>query len=264
MNFSRVSPSTRVIHSARPCNYQGGDTAILLIHGFTGYPGDMIYLAEQLHAEGYTVRVPRLPGHGTDAGDFLSSNWKDWLRRAIDEYLELAARYQTVYVGGLSMGGVLAAIIASCYPVKRVLLYAPAFKVRNKFIAVSGLIGLFWKRVRSGSHEYYHEPDKEYISTEYWDYLWPSQSWGLYRLMRVARKRLGKVRGEVLTIISEADETVPPSVAQLVEKQIDAARLETVVLTKSAHPVTRDVEAERVAAETLRFLGNRKEQAESR
>lgn len=254
MNFSQANSQTRVIDSALPFALEGGSSAVLLIHGFTGYPEDMRYLAGQLHAQGFSVRVPRLPGHGTDGRDFLSTNWKDWLRRAVDEYLELSSGYEKVYVGGLSMGGALAAIIASRYPVEKVLLYAPAFQVKNKLIPISGLVGLFRKRVPSGAHEYYEEPEKEYISKEYWDYLWPSQSWGLFRLMRLARKQLKKIQGEVLTIISEADETVPTSVASLVERRVQNGRQETVVLSKSAHPVTRDVEAERVAEETIRFL----------
>lgn len=256
MKLSRVNPHSRVVTSALPATYDGGDTAVLLIHGFTGYPGDMTYLAEQLQQEGYAVRVPRLPGHGTDAGDFLSSSWKDWLRRSVDEYLELASRYREVYVGGLSMGGVLAAILAATFPVKKVVLYAPAFRVHSRLIPLSGLLGLIYKRVRSGAHEYFEEPEKEYISTEYWDYLWPSQSWGLYRLMRKARARLSRIDGEVLTIVSEADETVPPMVAKLVQSKVDASRCQSVVLTQSGHVVTRDSEAERVARESIRFFGS--------
>jgi carboxylesterase len=109
--------------------------------------------------------------------------------------------------------------------------------------------------VPSGSHEYYEEPEKEYVAREYWDYLWPSQSWGLFRLMRLARKELKRIQGEVLTVISEADETVPTSVASLVERRVQNGRQETVVLSKSAHVVTRDVDAERVAEETIRFIG---------
>lgn len=44
--------------------------AILLIHGYTGSPRDMIWLGHQLNEAGYNIYIPRLPGHGTNKNDF--------------------------------------------------------------------------------------------------------------------------------------------------------------------------------------------------
>ena len=255
MDLSRLNPQSRVVPSALPRTLPGGKPAVLLFHGFTGYPGNLYYVAGELQKAGFTVRVPRLPGHGTDGIDFLSSNWRDWLRRAVDEYLELASQQSPVYVAGLSMGALLSSIIASRFPVERVALLAPAFEVRNRLIAISGIAGLFVKRYRSGEHESYDDPDREYISGEYWDYTWPSLTWGVYRLQRMARRSLPRISGRVLTIVSEMDETVPPSVAALIERGAPQATPRTIVLRESSHVITRDVEAERVAQELLSFFG---------
>ncbi|HKK48867.1 MAG TPA: alpha/beta fold hydrolase, partial [Alkalispirochaeta sp.] len=98
---------TTVVAGALPFELMG-DTrkpAILLFHGFTGYPGDMRYLAGRLNEAGYTTVVPRLPGHGTNHEDFQSTSARDWRRKAVDAYLEVASRHDHVVVGGLSMGG---------------------------------------------------------------------------------------------------------------------------------------------------------------
>ena len=55
----------------KPHFFQGGDKAILLIHGYTGSPREMLWLGTQLHKAGYTVSIPRLPGHGTNKEDFI-------------------------------------------------------------------------------------------------------------------------------------------------------------------------------------------------
>lgn len=89
----------------KPHFLAGGEKAVLLIHGYTGSPREMLWLGTQLHKAGYTVSIPRLPGHGTNKEDFLATSWKDWLRRVYDEYLDLSEAYKTVYIGGLSMGG---------------------------------------------------------------------------------------------------------------------------------------------------------------
>jgi len=41
---------------------RGGDTGVLLVHGFTGSPHDFEYMANELNKAGLTVSVPRLPG----------------------------------------------------------------------------------------------------------------------------------------------------------------------------------------------------------
>ena len=42
------------------------EVGILLVHGFTGSPASMRPWAEYLNQRGYTVKVPLLPGHGTN------------------------------------------------------------------------------------------------------------------------------------------------------------------------------------------------------
>lgn len=254
MRYSRLNPRSRVIDSALPFSIGSGERAVLLLHGFTGYPVDMRPVAESLAEAGLYVRVPRLPGHGTDGVDFRSSDWRDWLRHATDEYLNLASEFATVHIGGLSMGGLLATLIAANYPVEKLLLLAPAFRVRNPLIHLSGIVGIFVERVRSGSHEHYSDPQMEYISTEYWDYLWPRQTWGLYRLQTLAKRALKQVQSRVLTVVSDSDETVPPTVAPLIERRVAQGRVETIILSKSGHVLTRDSEAARVIDESVRFL----------
>ena len=41
----------------KPHFFQGGDKAILLIHGYTGSPREMLWLGTQLHKAGYTVSI---------------------------------------------------------------------------------------------------------------------------------------------------------------------------------------------------------------
>ena len=45
---------------------KGGHTGVLLLHGFTGSPASVLPWAEFLAEAEYSIRVPRLPGHGTD------------------------------------------------------------------------------------------------------------------------------------------------------------------------------------------------------
>ena len=54
-----VTPSTEPFHM------DGGPTAVLLSHGFTGSPASIRPWGQYLHSQGFTVTCPLLPGHGT-------------------------------------------------------------------------------------------------------------------------------------------------------------------------------------------------------
>jgi carboxylesterase len=91
---------------------QGGAAGVLVLHGFTGSPASMRSLAERVATSGYTVELPRLPGHGTTLEDMMTTTWADWSGAALDAYDALAQRCEKVAVVGLSMGGGLVAFVA--------------------------------------------------------------------------------------------------------------------------------------------------------
>jgi carboxylesterase len=87
--------------------------AVLVLHGFNDSPQSMAYLAQRLNAVGYSVHVPRLPGHGCAlpvmAREQRAPAWRDAVRNA---YAALAATHERVFVCGQSMGGALAVLHA--------------------------------------------------------------------------------------------------------------------------------------------------------
>jgi carboxylesterase len=89
---------------------------VLVLHGFTGSPHSMRGVAQVLADAGFTVELPRLPGHGTAVEDMLLTGWNDWLAEAQRAYDSLAARVDRVAVVGLSMGATLAAAITVANP----------------------------------------------------------------------------------------------------------------------------------------------------
>jgi carboxylesterase len=81
------------------------EIGVLLVHGFTGSPSSMRPWAEFMHQQGYTVRVPRLPGHGTKPEDLNNVKWQEWPRKIESELRELQKSCSKIFVFGLSMGG---------------------------------------------------------------------------------------------------------------------------------------------------------------
>jgi carboxylesterase len=255
MFLDNIPKNTKIIYEkSYPLFLEGGKNAVLLIHGYTGTPHDMYYLGQRLNEGGFTVYIPRLSGHGTNSIDFLNSNWKDWLRRVVDSYIELNSKYENVYVSGLSMGGVLTLLLAAQFNPKKIALAAPALEARNKLLRLTPIIKWFTKKIERKEKDNYKEDGLNRLAREYWDNDWPSKAADLYKLQRLAKKRLSEIKSDTLIIVSKKDGAVPMSVADIIKNNISSTVIETIILEKSPHVVVNDIEKEKVADEIIKFF----------
>jgi len=128
-----MSQTLAVVPGAEPFSHDGGPVGVLLSHGFTGSPASITPWARSLAERGHTVRVPRLPGHGTTWQDLNATRWDDWYATVDATLSELRERCDQVVVGGLSMGGALALRLAELRPddVDALVVVNPAIGIRN-------------------------------------------------------------------------------------------------------------------------------------
>ena len=107
----------------------GDRTGFLLIHGLGGTPTELRFVARALHRAGHTVHCPQLAGHCAGEAEILATGWRDWAGSVYAELERMRAICDTVIVGGLSMGAVLAMHVAAQRPgqVDGLALYAPTF-----------------------------------------------------------------------------------------------------------------------------------------
>ena len=105
----------------------GGRIGVLLVHSLGGSPIELRFLAHGLARQGYTVLCPLIPGL-TGGTDVLGlSRWQDWFAAVEAAHDELSAQCDTVIVGGLSAGSMLALRLAQTRPdrVSGLMLLAP-------------------------------------------------------------------------------------------------------------------------------------------
>jgi len=110
--------------------FEGGRSGVLLIHGLTGTPMEMRLLGKGLNRAGFTVHGMQLAGHCGNADDLLGTGWRDWyasVEKAADEMLD---KVDHLFVGGLSMGALLALKLAAEQPdrVAGVGVYGATFR----------------------------------------------------------------------------------------------------------------------------------------
>ena len=83
----------------------------VLVHGLSDSPYSMLTTAKTFLEAGYSVVVPRMPGHGFAVGGLRSARWEDWtaaVRIAVARALHLSGADTSFVLVGYSNGGLLA------------------------------------------------------------------------------------------------------------------------------------------------------------
>ncbi len=110
--------------------FPGSRVAVLLVHGLTGTPREMLSVAKRLHKYGFTVYCPVLAGHCGTEEELKATRWQDWADSAEKALLELRAHADVIFVGGLSAGAVLSLYLSDRHPhlVRGMALYSTTLK----------------------------------------------------------------------------------------------------------------------------------------
>ena len=239
-----------VIPGAEATTWEGGPIGVLVLHGFTGNPGSMRELAERLAAAGFTVDLPRLPGHGTHIDDMFATGWDDWSAHAEERYQALAARCEQVVVVGLSMGGALTAWLGSEHPeiaglvcINAVVTVPPGMRE-----AVAEVLGTGADRL-AGIGSDIAQPGVE--ETAYADTpLAP-----LLTLFDAAERlgpQMSRITSPMLIVTSREDHVVPPDNSDALAAAV-AGPVERLWCERSYHVVTQDFDRELVFDATVDF-----------
>jgi carboxylesterase len=241
-----------VISGAEPFSHDGGPVGVLVVHGFTGSPKSMRPWAEHLAQAGLTVRLPRLPGHGTRWQDMAVTRWDDWYAAADAAFTELSARCSDVFVMGLSMGGSLSLRLAELHgdAVRGLVLVNPAVHSENKAFALLPVLKAVLPSLKGIGN----------------DIAKPGQDEGCYDripLKAMHSMTLGwaqikadidKVVQPLLLFRSATDHVVEASNAAWILGHVRSADVEERVLPDSFHVATLDHDAPTIFAGALEFV----------
>ena len=238
----------------------GASEAVLLLHGYTGNPAELVPVGKALADAGYAISIPRYPGHGTCRSDFLKTDAMDWARSAFDAYMDLRARYGTVHVVGHSMGGLLAAAVAAAFASPRLVLFAPAFITARRDLALAPWIAPFKPVIRKGnvpSELDRNDPTRRLLHPEYWADDLVVQAAQLRRTQLAARRVLPRLRPRILVIAADADQSVPASVVDWLRPRTPAAAsFDSRVLTGAGHLFPFDERAAETIAIVTEWMGS--------
>ncbi|MHB0857144.1 MAG: alpha/beta hydrolase [Anaerolineae bacterium] len=239
-----------------PFTLSGGPAGFLLLHGLTGSPPEMLPLGRFLHERGVTVSAPLLAGHGTTAEELNRVRWQDWGADAEQALSALRRQCEVVFVGGLSMGALVALQLTALHPeVAGLALYAPAIKLANPLLPLLPIARHF---VRQWPKE--PDTDTDLSDPSALERLWsyesnPTHAVGeLLKLQRLVRRQLGSIRTPAIVFHSTRDATLHSAAGRLLVDALGSTDKELVILHNSGHCLTVDSECESVFCRTLGFM----------
>ena len=226
--------------------------AILLLHGGGDTPQTLRYLAEYLYSRGYNVRVPLLPGHGRTLQDFSRVAADEWFETTRAAYRELTQAHRWVGVGGLSMGGALAArLAAEAKSLPALVLLAPYVAIPSR-VSAAARLSLLWgvavpyvSAVDPAAARSIHDREEAARSLGYGVFT-PAALRALRATVARAIAALPNVTCPTLMIQSREDNRVPAEVAQRAFDRIGASEKQLVWVTGAGHVITVDYGRDRV------------------
>ena len=228
------------------------DAGVLLCHGLTGSPQSMRPWGEYLAAEGFAVRCPRLPGHGTHWRELNQTTWVDWYEAVDHEFRLLHQQYSSVFVFGQSMGGTLALRLAQCHgaDVAGLALVNPSVTTQRRSAIllpvlsrmIPSLPGVAGDIAKPGATELAY------------DRLPLRAAASLAKLWKTVSAELATVSQPLLLLHSAADHVVEPINATLVLERTQSTDVTDIVLPDSFHVATLDYDAPTLFARSLEFI----------
>jgi len=238
-----------------PFFFAGGAVGCLLIHGFTSAPPDMRLMGEYLAGRGLTVLGVRLPGHGSTPADLERTTWGEWAGEAERGLAELQGHCEQVFVGGLSMGGLLTLYLGQRHTVAGLIPMAAAIDFTSRAFWLAPALQYVVREWRKQPPEKGDWVDAEAMY-RHWSYnVYPLAAvHELLKLRRRVRAGLAQISAPLLIMHGLRDASVPPASARWLYAHTGSADKELALFHNSGHCLTIDAEREAVWQRAYGFI----------
>ncbi len=228
-------------------------SAALCLHGLTGTPYEVRPLGRALADAGVRAVGPVLPGHDTTPEELASLAYTDWLLAASEALRALRSEHASVFVVGLSLGGLLTLALAAEAPVDGVVAIGTPLRFRRAIRWLVPVLKHFAPYLKKSRGSDIRDPVARRRHPSY--PVMPLASvHQLIHLQHHVDARLARVTAPILVAHGRHDATASPAYARVLHDGLSSRERALLLLPDSGHVVPVDRDGARLAEAVVQHL----------
>lgn len=237
--------------SPKPFTFEGGDRAVLLLHGFTGNSADVRMLGRFLEKRGYTCHAPIYKGHGVPPEQLVHTGPEDWWKDVMAAYQHLKDQgYEKIAAVGLSLGGVFSLKLSYTLPILGVVPMCAPMYIKSEEIMYQGILAY--------AREYKKREQKlpEKIAEEMMEFKQTPMNTlkALQDLIRDVRNNIDMIYAPTFVVQARHDEMINTDSANIIYNGVESTLKEIKWYEDSTHVITLDKQRDELHEDVYNFL----------
>ncbi len=237
--------------SPKPFTFEGGERAVLLLHGFTGNSADVRMLGRFLEKKGYTCHAPIYKGHGVPPEQLVHTGPEDWWKDVMNAYQHLKDQgYEKIAAVGLSLGGVFSLKLAYTLPILGVVPMCAPMYIKSEEIMYQGILAY--------AREYKKREQKspERIEQEMFEFKQTPMNTlkALQELIRDVRNNVDMIYAPTFVVQARHDEMINTDSANIIYNGVESTLKNIKWYEDSTHVITLDKQREELHEDVYNFL----------
>ncbi|WP_100373978.1 alpha/beta hydrolase [Bacillus sp. FJAT-45037] len=239
------------VAAPKPFTFEGGDRAVLLLHGFTGTTADVRMIGRHLQKLGYTCHAPLYKGHGVPPEELVHTGPNDWWEdvQAGYHYLKELG-HDEIAVCGLSLGGVFSLKIGYTLPVKGIVPMCAPMRPKTEDVMYKGVLAYAreYKKREQKTPEVIKQEMETFSDTP----MGTLKS--LRELISDVHHHLDHIYAPTFVVQARHDEMIDIDSATIIHDQVESEKKSLKWYEESGHVITLDKEKEQLHQDIHEFL----------
>ncbi|PFH85769.1 carboxylesterase [Bacillus sp. AFS088145] len=235
----------------KPFTFEGGDRAVLLLHGFTGHSADVRMLGRFLEKQGYTCHAPHYKGHGVPPDELVHTGPEDWWMDVKEAYQLLKDKgHQKIAAVGLSLGGVFALKLGYTVPLNGIVTMCSPMYIKSEEIMYEGVLAYTREfKKREGK-----SPEQIEVEMEEFKKTPMNTLKALQGLIKEVRENVDTVYAPTFVVQSTVDEMINTDSANIIYNEVQSDQKKLKWYENSTHVITLGQEKDMLHEDVLAFL----------